>query len=401
VSATEPDETTAGADEGVVPGLACAIATVSIVGVGLSLTMTLLAVRLAEQGYSARAIGLNPTAAGVATLIGAAFVPTWARRLGVKGLLVVALLVSGASLSAFALTNDYWAWLVLRAVFGCALTALFVMSEYWINAIAPPAHRGFVLGVYATVLAAGFAAGPAILALVGTSGSTPFMLGVALFAVAGVPVLLGARQAPALEQTPPVPLLVFLAAAPVATLAGLLHGAIETASMGLLPVYALQAGLGAETGAFLVSLFALGNVAFQLPIGFLSDRVDRRKLLLTLALLAACGASILPMARAESFPLFCGLLTGWGGVVGSLYVVGLAHLGARFKGAELASANAAFIMLYSIGMLAGPPIVGAGQDLLRPDGFFYSIALLLGVYLVLARQRLRDPWSTSIFSSSE
>jgi len=389
VSASGPDESTDAADQGIVPGLACAIATVSIVGIGLSLTMTLLAVRLAEQGYSARAIGLNPTAAGIATLIGAAFVPTWARHLGVKRLLFVALLVSGVSLSAFTLTSDYWAWLVLRAVFGCALTALFVMSEYWINAIAPPAHRGFVLGLYATVLAAGFAAGPAILALVGTNGPAPFLVGVALFAVAAVPVLLGASQAPPLERAPPVPVLVFLFAAPVATLAGLMHGAIETASMGLLPVYALQAGLGAETGAFLVSLFALGNVVFQLPIGFLSDRLDRRKLLLTLALLGACGALVLPFALAASFALFCGVLTVWGGIVGSLYAVGLAHLGARYKGAELASANAAFIMLYSIGMLAGPPIVGTGQDLLVPNGFFYSIAMLLGLYLVLARQRPR------------
>lgn len=373
--------------DGVVPGLACAISTVSIVGVGLSLTMTLLAVRLAEQGYSAWEIGLNPTAAGVATLVGAAFVPSWARLLGVKGLLFLALLVSGVSLSAFTLTNDYWAWLALRAVFGCALTALFVMSEYWINAIAPPARRGFVLGLYTTVLAAGFAAGPAILALVGTSGSAPFLLGVALFGVAAVPVLLGSSGAPTLDSAPPVPVLVFLGAAPVATLAGLLQGAIETAGMGLLPVYALQAGLGAETGAFLVTLFALGNVVFQLPIGFASDRLDRRKLLLTLAALGACGAVALPFARTVSFPAFCLLLAVWGGVVGSLYAVGLAHLGSRYKGPELASANAAFIMLYSVGMLAGPPVVGIGQDLLVPDGFFYSIAVLLGLYLVLAGQR--------------
>jgi MFS family permease len=389
VSAAGPEETAVCANAGVVPGLACAIATVSIVGVGLSLSMTLLAIRLAEQGYAAWAIGLNPTVAGIATLIVAAFVPTWARRLGVKRLLLVALLVSGVSLSAFTLTTGYWAWLVLRAVLGGALTVLFVMSEYWINAIAPPAHRGFVLGVYATVLAAGFVAGPAILGLVGTSGSAPFLVGVGLLAMAAVPVVLGARQAPPLESAPPVSVVVFLRAAPVATLAGLMHGAIETAGMGLLPVYALQAGLGAETGAFLVSLFALGNVVFQLPIGYVSDRLDRRKLLLTLAALGACGALALPGARVTSFPLFCTLLTVWGGVVGSLYVVGLAHLGAHIKGAELASANAAFVMLYSLGMLAGPPLVGTGQDLVRPDGFFYSIATLLGLYLLRARRSSR------------
>lgn len=370
--------------------LASAIATVSIVGIGLSLTMTLLSVRLAEQGYSAQAIGFNPTAAGVATLIGAAFVPTWARRCGVRGLLFLALLVSGLSLVAFTMTNDYWAWLVLRAIFGCALTALFVMSEYWINSIAPPKRRGFVLGLYTTSLAAGFAAGPAILALVGTSGSAPFLVAVALFVIAALPVILGSKEAPEIKAAPPVPVLVFLAGAPVATLAGLMHGAIETASMGLLPVYALQAGLSSETGALLVTLFALGNVAFQLPVGYVSDRMDRAKLLFALAVVGFCGAVALAFAASVSFPAFCVLLAVWGGIVGSLYAVGLAHLGSRYRGAELASANAAFIMLYSLGMLVGPPVVGLGQDLMVPNGFFFSIALLLALYLgvVVWRRRL-------------
>ena len=134
----------------VIPALASAIASVTIVGVGLSLTMTLLALRLAGQGYSAHAIGLNPTAGGIAVLAGAAFVPALARWIGVRPLLLLALLIGGVSLLSFALTNDYWAWLAIRAVFSGALSILFVTSEYWINAIAPPRQRGFVLGFYIT-----------------------------------------------------------------------------------------------------------------------------------------------------------------------------------------------------------------------------------------------------------
>jgi MFS family permease len=69
--------------------------------------------------------------------------------------------------------------------------------------------------------------------------------------------------------------------------------------------------------------------------------------------------------------------------VGSLYAVGLAHLGSRYSGAELASANAAFIMLYALGMIAGPPVVGLGMDLYSPNGLFFSIAGLLALYLSL------------------
>ena len=208
-----------------------------------------------------------------------------------------------------------------------------------------------------------------------------------LFALAAVPIVLWSGNAPEIKSAPGFPVLGFLTSLPVATLAGLLHGAIETASFGLLPVYALRAGLSPLTGAFFVTLFALGNVLFQLPIGFVSDRLDRGKLLLLLAVSGLCGAIALALAGSSHFALFCGLLVVWGGIVGSLYAVGLAHLGSRYSGQDLASANAAFNMLYSLGMLSGPPIAGFGMDLVSPNGFFFSIAALLALYPVLVCRR--------------
>jgi len=379
----------------IILALVSAIATVTIVGVGLSLTMTLIALRLGEQGFSARAIGLNPTAGGFAILAGAAFVPALVRRMSVKPLLFLALLTSGLSLLSFTLTDDYWAWLAIRAVFSAALSVLFVTSEYWINAIAPPRQRGFVLGFYMTSLAGGFAVGPGILGFVGTAGPAPFFVATALFALAALPIVVWSGKVPdEIKSAPPVPVLSFLTSLPIATLAGLLYGAIEAASLGLLPVYALRAGLSPETGALFVTLFALGNVIFQFPVGFASDQMDRSKLLLSLAVLGLCGAIALAVAGTSHFPLFCSLLVLWGGIVGSLYAVGLAHLGSRYGGPDLASANAAFVMLYSLGMLGGPPIAGLGMDLLSPNGFFFSIAGLLVVYLGLVCGRLphRSAW---------
>jgi MFS family permease len=367
----------------IIPALASAIACITIVGVGLSLSLILLALRLAGQGYSAHAIGLNSTAGGFAVLAGVGFVPALARRIGVKPLLLLALLIAGLSLLSFALTNDFWAWLATRAVFSGALCILFVTSEYWINAIAPPRQRGFVMGFYETSLATGFAAGPLILGFTGTAGATPFMVATALLALAALPVVLWSGKAPEIKSAPSVPLLGFLTSVPAATLAGLLHGAIETACLGLLPVYGLRAGLSPQTGALFVTLFALGNILFQLPIGFVSDQMDRATLLLSLGLFGLCGAIALALAGPSHLVLFCGLLVLWGGGVGSLYAVGLGHLGSHYRGPDLASANAAFIMLYSLGMLGGPPIVGFGMDLAPPNGFFFSIATLLALYLGL------------------
>jgi MFS family permease len=367
--------------------LASAVVSVTIVGIGLSLTMPLLALRLDQQGFSARAIGLNSTAGGLAVLVGAGAVPALVRQFGVKRLLLLSILIGCISLLNFALTNNYWTWLAIRAVFGGALSTLFVTSEFWINAVAPPRRRGFVLGFYATSLSAGFAAGPMILGFTGTEGISPFLAGVVLFALASAPIVIWSGKAPVIKSVPNAGLLAILTCVPLATIAALLHGAIETASLGLLPVYALRAGDSPQTGALLVSLFALGNVVFQLPIGFVSDHMARGKLLVFLASISLCGAVAMATAGPERFLLFCFLLVIWGGVVGSLYAVGLAHLGSRYSGADLASANAAFIMLYALGMIIGPPIAGFGMDLISPNGLFFSIAAMLGLYLILAGLR--------------
>jgi hypothetical protein len=119
-----------------------------------------------------------------------------------------------------------------------------------------------------------------------------------------------------------------------------------------------------------------------------SERFERRRLLALIAAFGAIGAFLLPLAREAGFAVFASLLFVWGGVVGSLYAIGLAHLGSRYQGAELASGNAAYILLYSAGMLAGPPLMGLGLDL-APAGFFIALAILLAAYLGLAGWRAK------------
>jgi MFS family permease len=383
----EPRAAVSDWDIGALIGIIAAIASVSIVGVGLSLTVALLSVRLEQAGYSAHAIGLNPAAGGLATLAWAPFVPLFAQYIGTRRILLLALVVAAFSLAAFTLTDDYWAWLFIRVIFGATLTTLFVISEYWINAVAPPGRRGIVMGLYTTTLAIGFAIGPLILLVTGIDGSKPFLIGIALIIIGMLPIAL-TQSAPQIERQTQIPVSGFLAMAPVATLAALLHGAIETASMSLLPVYALRIHLGVEAGAQLLGLFLLGNILFQIPVGMISDRMDRRKLLLAISLGGCLGALMLPLAAAVSFALFCALLIVWGGIVGSFYAIGLALLGSRYAGAELASANAAFVMFYSLGMLAGPPIAGFGLDLIPPNGFFLAIVILIFPYLGLVYRSL-------------
>ena len=365
--------------------LAGVIAVAIPVGCGLSLTIATLAVRLDQAGFSARAIGLNTAVEGIAVLVGAPFVPRLARRLGTARLLAAALIAAAAIAVSFALIGHYAAWLVLRFAVGLSATIVFVLGEFWITSVAPARRTGIAIAIYVTSLAIGSALGPLVLALAGPAGALPFVLAGILFVAASIPIVLHGGAAPPIEAAGGDTLLAVLRRAPVATLAGALHGAIEAAAFSLLPVYALHAGVTVAVSASLVSVFILGTTMLQLPIGWIADRVDRRALLLILAMTGAGGAALLATLTLRDALTFRLALLAWGGIVGAFYPVGLNHLGADFGGSGTgrggrAGANAAFVMTYALGVMVGPPLIGVGLDLAPPAGLFWTVAVLIVGY---------------------
>lgn len=370
--------------------IVAAIACITLVGIGLSLTTPLIALLMAAKGYSATLIGLNTAVASVATLFLAPAIPRLAAMMGVGVVLLVALVVGATSLIGFALTDSLIAWFVLRFTFGAAIGTLFVLSEFWINAAAPPTRRGMIMGLYGTALSLGFAAGPTILAIAGGASVNLFFVGAAFFAVAATPILLAGTGAPALAGESSRGAIAFIFMAPVATVAGFAFGSIEQGAFAFLAIYGETTGLSVADAALLLTWFALGNVLFQAPIGALSDKMNRGLVLLVSALVSLAGLLAMPIVAGDVFLMSVAVFVT-GGVVGALYTVGLAHLGARFTGAELANANAAFVMLYSLGMLTGAPAIGVGVDLVPPHGFVWATALICGGYALLVIWRmLRD-----------
>ncbi|OYX13446.1 MAG: hypothetical protein B7Z15_07240, partial [Rhizobiales bacterium 32-66-8] len=119
--------------------IAAAISSVSVVGIGISLSIPLLAIELEGRGISSTWIGLNTAVAGVATIMIAPFVPLLVRKVGVRPLLTLAIAITSLSLLAFKAIPSFVLWFPLRFALGAALCILFAVSEFWINSVAPPA----------------------------------------------------------------------------------------------------------------------------------------------------------------------------------------------------------------------------------------------------------------------
>jgi MFS family permease len=376
------------------PSLIAAISAISAVGVAIGLGLPLLSIILEKRGISSTMIGLNSAMAGVASMIAAPFTTKLAHDFGVAKTMLTAVLISALSAVCFYFAEAFWMWFPLRIVFHGSTTMLFILSEFWINAAAPPRKRGLVLGIYATGLAVGFAVGPLLFSLVGSEGITPFLVGAAIILLAAIPIFLARGESPYLDEKPNHHFARYIWLVPMASAAAFVFGSVQAGGLSLFPIYATREGFNESQAALLLTVMAVGNMAFQIPIGMLSDRMKNRRFLLgIMAFAGLCGTLALPLV-VDSWILIASLLLLWGGCVSGMYTVGLTHLGSRLTGSELVAANAAFIFCYAMGTIVGPQTVGISMDLAGTDGFAWALATFFALYVVLSIGR-------SVFGSKQ
>jgi MFS family permease len=371
--------------------LAPIMVTSTLVGMTISLAIPLLSLALERAGVDPFTIGINTAANGLGIFLVAPFIGRLVAGLGVVGCFRSALAVMAACMLAFPLKVDPTLWFLLRLVFGAAAGLMFVLSEAAVNAMAPESIRGRVLGVYATLFSLGFASGPLVLALAGSEGWTPFLLGGALFVLGMVPAgmlrAVGSRLAAEpgggthrLADTWRV--------APLAMAGVFAYAMLEAAQFALLPVYALGRGVSEAMAAGLLSIWLSGNILLQYPLGWLADRWRRQRVMVLCVGLAMAGQLLVPLAFATP-ALLWPLLMLLGGVMGGLYTLSLVLIGERFRGADLTQANTAFVMTFQLGTIAGPPFTGAAMRELGVASFPLALLapLLVLALVLLLRQR--------------
>ncbi len=386
---TQPQSGTSGPVEHIHwRSLIAAIAAISAVGIAMGLGLPLLSIIMEKRGISSTLIGINSAMAGVAAMMAAPFTTRIAHEWGTAATMIGAIVLAAISGLGFYYVENFWLWFPLRLVFHGATTMLFILSEFWINAAAPPRRRGLVLGIYATVLSLGFATGPLLFSLIGSEGVLPFVVGAVIILLAAVPIFVARGESPIIDEKPELHFMRYILLVPTATAAVFIFGAVQVGGLSLLPIYATRAGFSEAQAALLLTVMGIGNMAFQIPLGMLSDRMrDRRSLLTIMAAIGLIGSLSLPII-SHNWLLMAGVLLVWGGCVAGLYTVGLSHLGSRLVGADLAAANAAFIFCYAVGTVVGPQAIGAAMDISGNDGFAWAIVAFFGLYLALSLGRM-------------
>lgn len=360
--------------------LAAIMVTSTMIGMTLAFSFPLLSLVLERHGVGADLIGLNSAANAVSVFAIAPWLPRLINRLGAMRSMALGQMLCIACFLLLPLRVDLGLWAVLRFVIGVGTVLAWVASESAIQALAEERSRGRVMGVYATLFCIGYAAGPLLIGVTGSEGWLPFVACAGALVVALAPLALVRGVDRALASPGSSNLLLVWRLAPVALGAALVFGLVETSCFALLPIYGLRLGYDEAGATLLLALVIAGNVLFQLPLGWLADRLARQRLLLACAAISLAGLLPWPLVMAQP-PLAWPLLLVWGGVLGGLYTLSMTVLGQRFRGADLAVANTAFVMMYQLGAIIGPILGGAAMTGLGPAGLPLVMALALAGFL--------------------
>jgi MFS family permease len=360
--------------------LIAVIASMVVVNLVYGLTLPLMSLVLDTQGISKTVIGLNIVAQACAGVVIAPFVPRLMMRIGPGRLMQLATLLAATILVTLGIFQNVYLWFPLRFLLGASGAMLWSASEALINELVDDNWRGRIIGIYGSAGAAGFALGPLVLIATGSVGITPFVITAAIIIVASLPLFWLSDDGRKDDKTDHPSLRRIFRLVPQIMMLNLIYAAAVESYIAFFPLFGIHIGLGEARSLFLLTMFAVGGVFIQLPLGWLADHVNRQRLLMACFLFTVAGFVILPQVVAMSIggPLFVFTL---GGIEGMIYAMGVILLGQRFRGAELASASVLFTGMWGAGTMFGPIIVGAGMDLLGNASMPYLIAAIYTCYL--------------------
>ncbi len=356
---------------------------VAALGTTLGIGYPFFSLYLAQHGASSAAVAVSGAMTSVGMVASAPLLPVLVRRLGLWGVLALSLAVMVATLAAIGALRSEAAWFPLRLLLGATINGVFGCSETWLNQAAPEHVRGRVLAGYSSALSAGAILGPLLLALFGTRTLLPFVVLVCIAGAAMIPVLLARRDEPALVRGEVESFSLRGFSRHVGPLLGaiLALAFFSAAVLSLLPLYLGARGASVRATALGITVLLLGSLFLQVPIGWLADHVNRRRLLVACAAAGVLGGVLLPFL-APSGPLLWLVLFAWGGFAYGVYPLGLGVLGSSLTSAQLVTANAVWSFVWGIGGVVGLPAAGAAMSVFGASALPVVLALVWGVAVV-------------------
>lgn len=344
--------------------------------VGNGVQGTLLGIRGTLEGFSTFQMSLVMSAYFLGFLGGSRLTPTLIQRVGHVRVFAALGSMTSAVLVLYPTLTDPGVWIALRVLIGFCFSGIYVTSESWLNDAVSNENRGKALSLYVIVQMAGIIGAQGLVVLGDPSGFVLFIVPSVLVSLAFLPMLLSASPTPHFESTRAMTLRELWDVSPLGCVGTFLIGGIFSALFGMAAVYGTQAGFSVPEISLFIAFIYLGGLLMQYPIGWISDRMDRRVLILIVA--AAGGAAALAaVAGTGWFTLIVAAAFVVGGTANPLYALILAYTNDMVVPEKMAATSGGLIFLNGIGAVAGPLLTGWVMSVVGPEGFWLYVAILM------------------------
>jgi MFS family permease len=344
--------------------------------IGNGLQGSLLGVRGSIEGFSTFSISIVMSGYFLGFLGGSQIAPHLIRRVGhVRVFAALASFIS-AALIVFPTLTDPWVWTLLRIALGFCFSGVYVTAESWLNNSATNEVRGKTLSAYMIVQMVGMVIAQGVLSLGDPSGYILFIVPSVLVSISFAPILLSVIPTPPFETSKPMTLRKLYEVSPLGCVGMFLMGGVFAAQMGMASLYAIQAGFTLpEVSLFIASIY-IGAVVFQVPIGWMSDRMDRRLVILGAAAVGG-AACLIGLLFGAVLYVALGVAFVAGGMANPLYSLLIAHTNDYLEPDDMAASSGGLIFINGVGAVGGPVVAGWLMGVFGPSGYWGLQALLM------------------------
>lgn len=360
---------------------------VMLLMLGNGIQGTLLGIRGKIEGFSALEMSVVMSAYSAGFLLGSRMAPEMIRRVGhVRVFAALGSMIS-AVLVLYPVAPDWIAWALMRVVIGYCFAGVYITAESWLNASSSNETRGQALSAYMICQMIGIIGAQGLLNLRDPGGYDLFVISSVLVSIAFTPVLLSAAPAPSFERIKPLSMARLFRISPLGCVGLFLLGGIFSALFGMASVWGSEIGLSVRNISIFIGMIYLGGLVLQYPIGWASDRYDRRQIILALAVagtMVTAAGTVLPW----TMPVLASIAFLAGGIANPLYSLLVAFVNDYMEADQMAGASSGLIFIYGLGSIGGPLLTGYLMSLIGPSGFFLFMTILFLATAIYALYRM-------------